>query len=150
MLSVLKREDVSIYMAVNNQGELSVITAAKDLCSYIFVITDKSPKKFRFTLTSRMQNYALDIIGYLNMANEIYMKSSRRDVLERAVGMRRSYQKKAMTSIKLLDYIAQLSMEQKCILPNQYEQITKKLWDCRKMLNAWINSDSRRLEKQEA
>lgn len=30
-------------------GELAVITKAKDLCNYIITVTDKSPKKFRFT-----------------------------------------------------------------------------------------------------
>ena len=135
-------------MTVKNQGDLAVITTAKDLCSYIFTITDKSPKKFRFTLTSRMQNYALDIIANLILANEVYMNSNRRDALERAVAMRRSYQKKAMTSIKLLDYMAQLSMEQACILPKHYEQITKKLYDCRNLLGAWMKSDNKRLEQQ--
>lgn len=53
-------------------SELSVITKAKDLCSYIMTITDKSPKRFRFTLVSRLQNYGLDIIEYLTKANEIY------------------------------------------------------------------------------
>ncbi len=31
------------------QSELSVITKAKDLCSYVITITQKSPKQFRFT-----------------------------------------------------------------------------------------------------
>ena len=55
-------------------SELSVITKAKDLCSYIMTVTDKSPKRFRFTLVSRMQNYGLDIIENLISANEIYVK----------------------------------------------------------------------------
>ena len=42
-------------------SELLVITKAKDLCSYIMTITEKSPKRFRFTLVSRLQNYGLDI-----------------------------------------------------------------------------------------
>ena len=50
-------------------SELSVITKAKDLCSYIMTITDKSPKRFRFTLVSRLQNYGLDIIEYLINSN---------------------------------------------------------------------------------
>ena len=54
-------------------SELSVITKAKDLCSYIMTITDNSPKRFRFTLVSRLQNYGLDIIEYLIKANEIYV-----------------------------------------------------------------------------
>lgn len=40
------------------EKELFVITKAKDLGNYIYTITDKSPKKFRFTQSSlnRLQN----------------------------------------------------------------------------------------------
>lgn len=31
-------------------SELGVITKAKDLCSYVMMVTQKSPKKFRFTI----------------------------------------------------------------------------------------------------
>ncbi|MCR5150247.1 MAG: hypothetical protein K6B52_03360 [Clostridiales bacterium] len=44
------------------QSELTIITKSKDLCSYIFTVTQKSPKQFRFTFTSRLQNLALDIV----------------------------------------------------------------------------------------
>ena len=33
----------------NQNNDLGVITKAKDLCSYIMVITQKSPKHFRYT-----------------------------------------------------------------------------------------------------
>lgn len=56
------------------KSELSVITKAKDLCSYIMTVTDKSPKRFRFTLVSRMQNYGLDVIENLISANEIFVR----------------------------------------------------------------------------
>ena len=44
------------------QSELQVITHAKNLCSYVMTITQKSPKQFRFSLISRMQEYVLDIV----------------------------------------------------------------------------------------
>lgn len=47
---------------MNSQSELGVIVKAKDLCSYIMIITQKSPKHFRYTFVSRMQNLSLDII----------------------------------------------------------------------------------------
>lgn len=50
------------------EDELTVITRAKELCQYILLVTDRSPKKFRFTLVSLMQNYALDIIENLYLA----------------------------------------------------------------------------------
>ena len=33
-----------------HQSELTVIVKAKDLASYVITVTDKSPKRFRFTL----------------------------------------------------------------------------------------------------
>ena len=125
---------------MTNKSELSVITKAKELCSYVMTVTEKSPKRFRYTLVSRMQNYALDVIENLYIANEIYVPAGRRDQAEK----RQSYQQQAQTSLRLLGYIAQLAMEQQCILPNQYEQITRKVYDCRNLLGAWMVSDRKR------
>ena len=68
---------------MNKQGDLSVITKAKEVCSYILTITDKPPKRFRFTLVSRLQNYSLTIIENLILANEIYVCNNRRKLLRR-------------------------------------------------------------------
>ena len=38
------------------KSELFVMTKAKDLAKYILTITEKTPKKFRFTLVVRIQN----------------------------------------------------------------------------------------------
>lgn len=134
-LSVGQREVFCI-----GKSELSVITKAKDLNSYIMTVTDKSPKRFRFTLVTRMQNYGLDIIENLIYANEIYVGTSESaDVQERV-----RLQRKAMTELKLLGYISELAMKQQCILPKQYEQITKHIYDTQNMLGAWMNSDKKR------
>ena len=81
---------------MTNKSELSVITKAKELCSYVMTVTEKSPKRFRFTLVSRMQNYALDVIENLYIANEIYVPAGRRDQAEK----RQSYQQQAQTSLE--------------------------------------------------
>ena len=122
------------------QSELTVITRAKELCSYIMTVTEKSPKKFRFTLVSKLQNYALNTIENLYYANEVHVLSGDLAKAEE----RTSFQRKVLTELRLLGYMAQLAMEQKCILPKQYEQITKLIYDCRNLLGAWMNSDRRR------
>ena len=43
-------------------NQLIVITKAKELCSYVMTVTQKSPKHFRFTFVTRMQNLLLDVI----------------------------------------------------------------------------------------
>ena len=116
------------------QSELAVITKAKDLCSYVMTVTDKSPKRFRFTLVAKLQNYALDIIENLYRANEVFVKAGDREKAQQRI----DFQHQALTELKLLGYMAQLSMEQGCILPKQYEQITKKIHDCHNMLGAYL------------
>ena len=58
------------------QSELTVITQAKALCSYIMTVTDKSPKRFRFTLVAKLQNYALNVIENLYYAIEVPMQTA--------------------------------------------------------------------------
>ena len=137
-------------MPMDNKSELSVITKSKELCNYILTITDKSPKKFRFTLVSRLQNYSLTIIENLLSANEVRVLSSKGTVRADRLEQRRDYQQKAFTNIKRLSFIAQVSMEQQCILPKQYEQITKKLYDCQNLLGAWVKSDNKRYVEEKS
>ena len=104
-------------------------------------VTDKSPKRFRFTLVAKLQSYALNTIESLYRANEVFVKAGGKE----KAAQRLDFQHQALTELKLLGYMAQLAMAQGCILPKQYEQITKKVHDCQNMLGAWINSDRKRL-----
>ncbi len=128
-------------MAERNQSELTVITKAKDLCSYIMTVTQKSPKQFRFTFVSRLQNLALSVIENLFRANDVFVSKGDLNSQKERIG----YQRSAMTDLKLLGYISLLAMEQSCILPKQYEQISRQITDCQNLLGAWMNSDRRRL-----
>ena len=125
-----------------NHSELTVITKTKDLCSYVITITQKSPKQFRFTFVSRMQNLSLDVIEYLYRANDTFVTKG--DTA--AWRQRLEFQHRAMTSLKLLSYFSLLALENKCIIQKQYEQISRQSVDCMNLLGGWINSDKRRLQ----
>ena len=127
-------------MNTKDRNELTVITKTKNLCSYVLTVTDRSPKKFRFTLIAKLQNNALDALESLFLANELYVADQDISRIEK----RQDHQRKAMTHLKLLAYLSQLAMEQHCILPKQYEQITKQVYDCQNLLGAWMNSDRKR------
>lgn len=131
-------------ITVVKQSELTVITKAKELCSYVLAISNKSPKKFRFTLSSRLQNHSISIVEQLLYANEVRMAVKSTKLLEKWLEQRRNFQQQAFTNMKMLAYFSQLAMEQQCILPKQYEQITKKLYDCQNLLGAWVRSDNKR------
>lgn len=127
------------------KSELQVVTAAKKLCSYVLTVTNKSPKSFRFTLVSRLQNLSLNIIEKIYKANEIFMKNNNTQNVQRRLDL----QYAALTDIKILAYMSLLAREQGCILPKQYEQISKLSHDCQYLLGAWIKSSLKnyRIEK---
>ncbi len=52
-----------------------------------------------------------------------------------------------MSTLKLLVYLAQVSMEQGAIQPRQYEQISLQTYNVQNLLGAWINSDHRRFQE---
>lgn len=111
---------------MQKKSNLYVFTKAKDLANYIITVTEKSPKKYRFTLVVRIQNYILDAIESIYLANES------RDIEERL-----RYQDKAKTTLSMLDYFCQIAMEQGCIDFHQYEQISKQQAECLLYLGKW-------------
>ena len=100
---------------MKQEGELTVITRAKDLCSYIMTITQKSPRHFRYTFVTRLQNLSLSILGNLFRANDEFVSKENYT----AAGKRLEYQRCAMSELKILAYFSMLAMEQGCILSKQ-------------------------------
>ncbi len=120
---------------MQKKSDLFVITKAKDLAKYIITVTEKSPKKFRFTLVVRMQNMILDILENLYLANTLPLGNDRIEKQERA-----------KTLLSMLDYFAGLSYEEDCILFKQYEQIALQQAECLLYLNKWMASDKKRCQ----
>ena len=118
-----------------NESELKVITETKRLTEYVMTITEKSPKKYRYTYVNRIHNLLFDIIELLYKANNESLGNI----------SRRVYQNDAYTNFQFLDYLCDLGCKEKCILFKQYENITEMINTCMKLLNNWILSDKRRI-----
>ncbi len=123
------------------KSELHVVLKAKDLCRYVMTVTQRCPKQYRFTFTSRLQNLSMDIIQDIYLANDVFVAGA--DAPQKA-RQRLELQRGAMTKTRLLCYIAQLALEQKAILPKQYEQISMQGTEVLALLGGWINSDKKR------
>jgi len=61
------------YYRPPQQSELAVFTRAKELSKAVFLVTQDAPKKFRFSLVSRLQDLSLEVVGRLYRANEIFI-----------------------------------------------------------------------------
>lgn len=125
------------------RSELQVIIKAKDLCTSIMNATAHCPKKFRFTLVSKLHNYSLSALESLYRSNEIFVKNSSKTELEKRI----SLQYQAFSELNVLTFFIQLSYEQKCILKKEYISISNQIFECKKMLSAWIKSERNRFSK---
>lgn len=119
---------------MQKKNDLFVVTKTKDLAKYILTVTEKSPVKFRFTLTTRLQNYALDALENLYIANSLPLGEERK-----------RYQLQAKSKLELTDYFAGVAAEQNAILFRQYEQICKQVAEALLYLGKWIASDAKRV-----
>lgn len=114
--------------------DLYVMTKVKELSKYIISATERSPKKFRFTMVVRIQNYCLDIIENVFLANALPVTDPKRLF----------HQQEAGRILNLLGYFSMICYETACILPNQYENISKLQAESLLFLGKWISSDKKR------
>ncbi|MDR2436735.1 MAG: hypothetical protein LBD17_01505 [Endomicrobium sp.] len=55
-------------------------------------------------------------------------------------------QHNVLTSVKILAYIAFVSVQHRCILAKQLEEIAGLTTDIQRLIGAWVNSDRKRLK----
>lgn len=108
--------------------EMAVFTHAKKLSEYIFVITEKSPIKFRWNIVSRLLDTSVEIIEDLYRAN--YEHGDDRVL----------WQKKAMTALNLLDFYAETAKTKQAITFRQMTIIARQLSEVKKLLSGWVRS----------
>jgi hypothetical protein len=116
-------------------SELRVITAAKNLATYLFQVLERAPKKFRYSIITRLENKSLDVVEALYAAN----------VAKLGEAGRLDEQKKARLALFVLDYEANLAIECGCLTLHQGEVAAKAIRDCAKLLAGWVSSDEKRL-----
>jgi hypothetical protein len=109
---------------------LTIMTKVRELTLYIFVICEKSAQKYRLTFVNRLQNYALDAVQNIYLANKEMNAETRKDL-----------QEKAKTTLEMIDYFACLSFEAHVILDKQYEHISLLVAESFRLMKKWQDSD---------
>jgi len=109
--------------------EMAVFTHAKKLSEYIFVITEKSPKKLRWSIVTRLQNTSVDIIENLYRAN-----------YERDVQKRLEHQRSALVYLNLIDFYTETAKRKLAINNRQTAIIARQVSEIKKLLMGWIKS----------
>ena len=118
----------SIDPAKDKEKEMAVFTHAKKLSEYIFVITEKAPKKYRWSIISRLQNTIIDVVSNLYHAN-----------FERD-DKRLYYQTCAGVSLYLLNHYTEVAQKLQAITTKQMHYIGRMILEERKLLGGWAKS----------
>lgn len=117
--------------------EMAVFTRAKKLSEYIFVITEKSPKKLRWSIITRLQNCSVEIIENLYRAN-----------YERDLERRREFQKEVQVGLNVLDFYAETAKQKKAISMHQLVIISREVNELTRLLKGWIRSTREKIKEQ--
>ena len=128
---------------MRRDSELMVLTKAKDLVDYLLLISDKGPKKYRYTLAERMVGTAFDALEALQFANDIRLGGSDEDN-----NARWKLQRRAVSKLRFLDAICMSAVKCGCILPSQHKQVSARIAECIRLTYGWYASDKKRKEER--
>lgn len=118
-----------------------VITKANELATYTIKICSNEknfPKHYRWCITSKIVDAAIEISNYANMANSIYVK----DGADYAI--RKQYQTKALASTYSLLSMMDISYRVFGIENSRMEYWIKITAEVQTMLRNWRKSDMER------
>lgn len=113
--------------------QMAVFTHAKKLSEYIFVITEKSPVKLRWSIVSRLLDTSVEVIECLYRAN-----------YEREEEERLAWQKKAMVALSLLDFYTETAKTKQAINFRQMTLIAEQITDVKKLLSGWVRATKKK------
>lgn len=154
-------------------SEMAIFTKAKELISMTYLICENWPKKYRFDLTNRVRNIALNIYDNLMEANEIYVdpKFSKSNAIEnpttvnheqnnrnlvsiellelykvnKLIFIRRHTQNMAFAELKKLDFLFSEAYSRRLISSSKWEKVSGLILETTHLLKAWMRSDQKRL-----
>ena len=76
----------------------------------------------------------IEIIELFYLANALDVRDEERSKKQELIKVK----------FKILDYLCDLAYREKCILFNQYTNISQYINSCMKLLNGWMESDKKR------
>lgn len=129
---------MSVVKSKRGEGQLLVLTKANELATYSIKIcsNEKSfPKHYRWCITNKIVDAAVEISNFANMANSVYVKDST------DYQLRKQYQTKALASTYALVNMMDISYRVFGIESSRMEFWTNLVMEVQNMLRNWRKSD---------
>ena len=125
-------------------GKFDIPLKAKELAGYTIRITSNEknfPKRYRFTVTAKIQEKAMYIVDCIMMAWELYPNNQIE--LDRKI----LYLKEAKASCRSMSTMIEIAASTFNVNAGTFEHWIRQVTELRDHINAWILSDIGRFKK---
>lgn len=132
---------MSVVKSKRGEGHLLVLTKANELATYTIKICSNEknfPKHYRWCITSKIVDAAIDICNNANMANSVFVKDSSDYTI------RKQYQTRALASTYSLLSMMDISYRVFGIESSRMEYWVKITTEVQNMLRNWCKADMER------
>lgn len=137
---------MSVVSSKRGVGRLAVFTKANDLAAFTIRICSNEknfPKHYRWCVTSKIVDAALDINNYITMANSVYVQS------ENDIALRHQFQQKAIASSYALLSMIDIAYRTFGIDSAKIDHWTGMILEVQNLLRNWKKSDKDRYKQSE-
>lgn len=132
---------MSVVKSKRGEGKLVVITKSNELAVYTIKICSNEknfPKHYRWCITNKIVDAALEINNNATKANAVYVTSAE------DLKLRKAYQMQAIASTSSLLSMVDIAYRTFGIESDRVEYWTKLITEVQKLLRQWRKSDNGR------
>lgn len=135
---------MSVVKSKKGEGDLALITKSNEMTCYTLHICSNEknfPKRYRWCLTNKIVDSAVDINRFINAANSV--KVERPEDYQ----LRSALQKRALAETYSLYATIRVANSIFGIEAGRLEHWSRLIYDVQNYLRAWIKSDNQRYSK---
>lgn len=135
---------MSVVKSKQSEGKLVVITKARDLAEYTLKIcaNEKTfPKRYRWCLTSKIVENAMNINNGVNMANSVFVRDDTDYIL------RKRYQTQALAETYALLSMVDIACRTYSLETARVEHWTRLIYDVQNLIRNWRKAEIEKHDK---
>lgn len=119
--------------------KFNIVTRTENLIDYIYLITEKSPRRTWTDIIPMLRTRTLSLIEYVHFTNDCSLD------LDDERKSRDNYQRKILNTLKTINSILEIVKKRKYINKDQFKVATEKVSKLMVSILKWKNSDALRI-----
>ena len=135
---------MSVVKSKQSEGKLVVITKSRELAEYTLRIcaNEKTfPKRYRWCLTSKIVESAMNINNGVNMANSVFVRDDTDYIL------RKRYQTQALAETYALLSMVDIAYRTYSLETARVEHWTRLIYDVQNLIRNWRKAEMEKHDK---